>query len=69
MSASLRKFIGMWILLFGLILYIAAVVTIATAWLPSHWAAQTAFYVVAGVIWAIPLRPFMLWMNRPDPDT
>lgn len=69
MKASQRKFVAMWILIFGLFLYVGAVATIASLWLPAHWAAQLAFYVVAGIAWAFPLRPFMIWMNQPDRDT
>ncbi len=68
MSAPLRKFIGMIILLLGLFFYIAVVVTIATTLLPAHWTFEIPFYIVAGVAWALPLRPFMAWMNQSDPE-
>ncbi len=64
MTGRSRKLVGMLVLLVGLALYIGLAVTIATTWLPGHWAAQLLFYAVAGVAWAIPLRPFMAWMNR-----
>lgn len=31
------------------------------------WLVEAAYYVVAGLAWALPLRGFMRWMNRPDP--
>lgn len=69
MSARLRKFVGMWLLLVGLLVYVVLVVSIATApWLPRHWLVQILFYATAGVVWAIPLRPFMRWVNQPDPE-
>ncbi len=69
MNARLRKFIGMWLLIFGLLAYVALVVTIGTSsWLPRHWLVQLLFYLTAGVVWALPLRPFMRWVNKPDPE-
>lgn len=32
--------------------------------LPGHWAAQLAFYVVAGLGWGLPVFPLIAWMNR-----
>jgi len=66
MKPATRKLIGMLILLTGLIAYIALIVTIATTWLPAHWAVQLGFYAVAGIIWALPLRPLMAWMNQSE---
>jgi len=68
MSGRTRKLIGMIVLILGLFAYIALVVTVATTWLPGHWAVQLAFYAVAGVAWAVPLKPFMAWMNQGDED-
>ncbi len=66
MSSNARLFVGMLALVVGLLAYIIGVVTVATTWLPSHWAAQMAFFAVAGIAWAIPLRPFMAWMKGRD---
>ena len=32
----------------------------------AHWpvAAQTLFYLVAGIVWLVPLRPLLVWMNK-----
>ena len=64
MNQRTRKLLGMITLLLGLLAYIVVVITIATTWLPSHWAIQLLFFAVAGVAWAIPLKPFMAWMNQ-----
>jgi membrane protein implicated in regulation of membrane protease activity len=64
MNQRTRKLLGMFTLLLGLLAYIVVVITIATTWLPSHWAIQLLFFAVAGVAWAIPLKPFMAWMNQ-----
>lgn len=68
MTASTRKLLGSLVLLIGLTVYIVLVATVATNWLPLHWWVQVPFYLVAGIAWAIPMRPFMYWMNRPDPE-
>jgi len=64
MSARSRKLIGIFLIIAGLTVYIAVVVTIATTWLPYGWAVQGLFYAVAGIAWAIPLKPLMAWMNK-----
>ena len=68
MSPRGRKLIGMLILILGLLAYIVLVVTVATTWLPAHWAVQVAFFAVAGVAWALPLKPFMAWMNQGEEE-
>jgi len=69
MSARVRKFVGMYLLIFGLLAYVVLVVSLATApWMPKHWAVQVLLFAVAGVAWAIPMRPFMAWVNKPDPE-
>lgn len=68
MSGRTRKLLGMLTLILGLFAYIALIVTVATTWLPDHWALQLAFYAVAGVAWAVPMKPFMAWMNQGDEE-
>lgn len=59
-----KKLIGM--LAFGpaLLLYMGLVLWVADR-LPEHWAVYLAYYVVAGTVWAFPLKPVFRWMNRP----
>jgi hypothetical protein len=45
----------------GFLLYIGAVVALADHVLGLHWAAQLAFFLVAGVAWAFPARSLVLW--------
>jgi hypothetical protein len=40
--------------------YIAAAVTLADH-IPHHWAIQAGYFVLAGVLWVIPIRWLMLW--------
>jgi hypothetical protein len=42
------------------IAYVAAAVTLA-GWLPSQWAVQAVYFLVAGVVWVFPVRWLMLW--------
>ena len=63
MSARVRKFIG----LFGILAFLGAYVwLVATVGehVPAHWAAQLAYYGLAGVLWGVPILPLISWMNR-----
>jgi uncharacterized membrane protein len=54
---------GVLLLLVGLVLY-----ALGVAWL-SQWIgqlpiwAQTVVYLVLGVVWILPLKPFLAWMQ------
>ena len=63
MSPRLRKFIGLFAILIFLATYIAVVSTVGD-YLPAHWAAQLAYYAVAGTLWGIPILPLIKWMNQ-----
>jgi len=39
----------------ALVIYIMVVISIGTAILPDHWAAQLLFYGVTGIVWIFPL--------------
>ena len=62
----MRKLIGMIILLVILALYIALAITLGQFVTGHHWLLDLVFYVIAGVIWAFPLKPLMKWMNAKD---
>lgn len=63
MGPRLRKFIGSLGVVAFLAAYIVAVVAIAER-LPSHWAAQIAFFALAGVLWGVPILPLFAWMQK-----
>ena len=63
MSARVRKFIGGIGIVAFLGAYAWAVVSIGER-LPEHWAAQLAFYGVAGLAWGVPILPLISWMYR-----
>lgn len=63
MNPRLKKLIGSIAILVFLFFYVVAVITIGDH-IPTHWAAQLAFFGIAGIAWGLPLIPLMKWMNR-----
>ena len=63
MPARLRKLIGLFAILGFLGVYVWAVVMVGEH-IPNHWAAQLAYYGLAGLAWGVPLFPLISWMNR-----
>ena len=64
---------GVLALLFGLIVYGLAIARYAPS-IIGHWhgLAQTVVYIVLGLIWLLPLRRFLIWMETGSwspPDT
>jgi uncharacterized membrane protein len=60
---SLRIPLGILALLAGLIAY-ALGIAWASQWIGQlHVAAQTVIYLVLGVVWLLPLRRFLIWME------
>ncbi|MFZ5617025.1 MAG: DUF2842 domain-containing protein [Pseudomonadota bacterium] len=63
MTPRIKKLIGLFILLPGLLLYVGAVVTLAD-FAPAFWLAKLVFFIASGLAWALPVIPLMTWMNR-----
>ncbi len=65
MNTRTRKALGCFVLLAYLAVYAAAAATVgAVVW--SHapnWVALM-YYAFAGVVWVLPLKPLLSWMNR-----
>jgi hypothetical protein len=61
----MRKVVGMAVLLVGLFVYVLAIMEVGARLIDTHWAVQAVFYLVAGVIWAFPLKPLMAWIQAP----
>ena len=60
---TLRLPLGILALLFGLAVYVFAVVW-ASQWIERlPVLAQAVVYAVLGVIWLLPLRRFLIWME------
>lgn len=64
----MRKIIGIVAILTYLIVYIIIAMTIGTYLISAPKWVQLIYYVVAGVIWVLPLKPVMIWANS-DPQT
>jgi Protein of unknown function (DUF2842) len=43
-----------------IVAYIAAAITIPDV-LPDQWAVQAVYFLLAGVLWVLPVRWLMLW--------
>jgi hypothetical protein len=63
MPTRLRKLIGSLGIVAFLLFYAGAVAALADH-LPSQWAVQLVFFVLAGVLWGAPLIPLITWMNK-----
>ena len=63
MSPRLKKLFGLFLLLPALLVYFGAVVAMADK-LPSHWLVRLIYFLVAGLLWSLPMIPFMRWMER-----
>lgn len=66
----MRKPIAMLVLLIYLAFYIWLVSLAVPLIGQSHQAIQLAFYLVAGFVWIVPLKPLFAWMNvgTPPPE-
>ena len=63
MSARVRKLVGL-VLLLAFILGYVGLAAMIGEYVPKHWAAQLAFYALAGLGWGLPVLPLITWMNR-----
>jgi len=63
MTPSWRKPAGMLMILTLIVLWCTAIVS-ASAWVGAWpWWLQLPFYLVAGIVWILPLKPLLLWME------
>lgn len=66
MRMRLKKFLGIFVLLGVIAVYVLLVMRAAVAILPTAGpVVEFLFYAVAGMAWVIPVRYLILWMNRP----
>ncbi|MDQ1080047.1 DUF2842 domain-containing protein [Pseudoroseomonas cervicalis] len=51
-----------WIIgILGLVAYLALVLRVGDWVLAQHWAVQIPYFVLAGTLWAWPVRALMYW--------
>ena len=63
MGPRTRKLVGSIGVLAFLAAYIWVVIGVS-AYVPKHWAAQLAFFAVAGMGWGVPILPLFTWMQK-----
>lgn len=63
MTPSWRKPAGALAIVAIIIAWCVAVVSLSRIVGTWHWAAQLPFYVVAGIVWIVPLKPLLRWME------
>ncbi len=60
---SWRKPAGMLLLLLLIAVWGFIVVTVAEALPELPWPLKALFFVVAGIVWILPLKPLLRWME------
>jgi hypothetical protein len=59
-----RHPLGIVVLLAGLAAWALIAMRVGATWVPEHWLAQLAFYLVAGLAWLWPAARLVRWMGR-----
>lgn len=63
MKPTLRKPVGVLGIIIGLAVY-AVLIATAAPWLGKlHTFLQTSIYLILGIIWIMPLKPLLRWME------
>ena len=61
---SWRIPVGVLALVVGLTVYALAIAVLLSPWISQlHALAQAPVYIVLGVVWLLPLRRFLIWME------
>lgn len=63
MTPSWRKPVGAIAILLLIVAWCALVASAAGTIGGLHWIVQLAIYCVAGIIWILPLKPALRWME------
>ncbi len=63
MTPSWRKPFGVFLIVALIIVWSAIVVSASGAIGQWHRLVQLAIYVTAGIVWIVPLKPLLLWME------
>ncbi|KZD05998.1 DUF2842 domain-containing protein [Oceanibaculum pacificum] len=61
-----RSTVAVFAILAGLIVYSLLAMVIGTYFLPRHWAAELAFYLIAGIAWVWPSAKLISWAAKTD---
>lgn len=63
MTPSWRKPAGMLIILTLIVVWCVAIVSASAIVGGWPWWLQLPFYLIAGIVWILPLKPLLLWME------
>jgi hypothetical protein len=63
MKPSWRKPVGALAILGLALLWIVLIASFSGEISPWWWPFQLLFYLVTGIIWILPLRPLLVWME------
>ena len=60
---SWRKPAGIFLILGLIAIWAGIVVSLADRLPPLWWPLRAAFFIVAGLVWVLPLKPLLRWME------
>ena len=60
---SWRKPVGALAILMLILLWVVAIASLSPIVGGWHWALQLGFYLVTGIVWIMPMRPLLSWME------
>ena len=63
MTPTWRKPAGIFLILLLILVWSAIVATAADWVLGTPWPVQALFFVAAGIVWILPLKPLLRWME------
>lgn len=63
MTPSWRKPFGVLLIVALIIVWSALIVSASGLISQWHWLVQLAAYGTAGIVWILPLKPLLLWME------
>lgn len=58
-----RQPFGIFVILAWIAAWSGIVVSAASLIATWHWAAHVLYYLVAGIVWILPLKPLLRWME------
>ena len=63
MKPTWRKPAGMGLILLIILVWAVLVASASPLVADSAWPVQALFYTVAGIVWILPLKPLLRWME------
>lgn len=64
MTRAGRTLLGLFAILMLILVWALVIAALANFIAPWPIWAQSLFYLVAGLVWLLPLRPLLVWMNK-----